>query len=332
MFTVFKSGFKISDRRSLNSFASQVVKYSEDYIKYLIYTGRIIAPDNMSAFDIAVDLMGELFKTENGYLIHFKNYYEKIDDFPETEADFNETLKRFVISITQNNLPQIFRRTDPITNKLIRNIKTAIKNENYIVTQLFSDQYIHRKPVDFESAECIEKEKLLTLIFNENGVKEHSAKDLLTLIFNIIEMQTEYLHAIPFNDLIQIFKDITALDLRYNLSCDESESEVETKFHLKLLFDKISKGFNIKLNKYFKKKNFSEKECECIYNIVDDVINCYASGCERESVNDLILKHYSGEGTKSFFNKVEYVIELLNNEIISELKKEDNINVKLLSK
>jgi len=330
MFKVLKSGFYISDKRTLNSFASKVIRISEDYIKYLIYRGRITNPDNLSAFDIAVDLMGEIFKTENGYLIHFKNYYDKIDDFPETETDFNETLKRFVISITQNNLPQIFRRTDPVTNKLIRNITSVIKDENYTVTQLFSDKYIHREPVDFESAECMEKEKLLTMIFNENGAKIHSAKGLLKIIFNIIEMQTEYLHAISMNDLIQIFKDITALDLRYHLSCDESEAE--TKLHFKLLFDKISKGFNIKLNKYFNKKNFSEYECSCVYNIVDEVITGYINGHKRDSIKELISRYYTGESAKSFFNKVEYVIGLLNDEIISELQKEQNTNVKQLSK
>ena len=330
MFTAFKSGFRIGDRRNLNSFASQVVKIAEEYIRYLIYLGKVTTPDNMSAFDIAVDLMGEIFKIEDGCLIHFKNYFDKLDNSPETESEFTDMLKRFVISVTQNNLPQIFRHIDPTTNKILRNIYIVIKEENYITTKLFTDKYIHRKDVDFESAECMDKESLLGMVFKENGVHEHTTKELLEIIFKIVESQKEYLHAVRMNDLLFIMREITAYELRQQFS--EEDSDAEVTLYCKLLFDEIRSGFMVKLNGYFKKKNFSEKECECVYNIVDDVINCYISGFKRESVNNLILKHYHEKVTKEFFNKVEYILGLLNTEIISLIQKEEISDVSRLLK
>ncbi len=328
-FTVFKSGFYISNNRSLNSFASKVIKISEEYIKFLIYRGRISNPDDLSPFDIAVDLTAELFKLEDGYLIHFRNFYEKLDVLPDTEDEFYDTLRRFIIAVTLNNLPQIYRRTDTVTHKILRNLTAAYKEENFIVTELFTDKYLHRKPVDFGSAECMDKDKLLSLVFRENGAKMHNAKDLLNLIFRIIESQNDYLHAVSFNNLMQILREIAAMEFKYRYTGEDSNAE--TKLHYKLLFEEIRRGFTVKLNNYFIKKNFSEKERDCVYSIVEDVLGCYINGNSRESVKNLIEKRNPGGYTKSFFNKVEYILGLLNNEIISLLQKEEKNNVKLLS-
>lgn len=98
------------------------------------------------------------------------------------------------------------------------------------------------------------------------------------------------------------------------------------------MFEETRKGFFLKLNNYFKKKNISKNERDCIYNIVDEVINCYLNGVHRGSVRELAERYYSDNVTPSVCYKVEYVIGLLNSEIITLMQREGKINARQISK
>lgn len=228
------------------------------------------------------------------------------------------------------NLTHIYKLTDPVTNKLLRNLKFACKEENYITTEIFSNKYLHRKPVNFESSECIEKDVLLRLILSKNGFKHPSAKDFINYVFDIIEAQKEYLHAMPLNDILNIYKEIVSLEARTHFIFPESRAESD--IHFKLLLEEIKKGFVLKLNKYLNKKNFSEKERACVYSIIDEVINCYTNGIARDSVKELVRRFNGKDAGNSFCYKIEYLISLLNSDIISLLEREDKINVRQLNK
>lgn len=330
MFIVYKNGFYIENNKSLNNFAAEVIKISEEYIKFLIFRGRISTLGNMSAFDTAVDLMAELFKVENGYLVYFKRYFEKLEEKIEKEEDYQKVLKQFIFGTTLNNLTHLYKLTDPVSNKLLRNLKAAYKEDNYLVTEIFINKYIHKNEVDFESAECMDKDVLLKHILAKNGAKHPSAKDFIKYVFDILESQNTYLQAVSLNDLLHIYREIIAIKNSANFK--ESEQSAADQIHFKLLFEETRKGFILKLNNYFKKKGFSKNERDCIYNIVDEVINCYLSGSQRDSVRELAERYYSGNVTPSMCYKVEYVIGLLNSEIITLMQREDKINVRQISK
>lgn len=331
MFEVFKSGFYIENNKHLNAFASGVINLSEEYIKFLVYRGKISSLGDLTAFDTAIDLTAELFKLEDGVLVYFKRFFEKLATPPQSEEEYINALKQFVFSVILNNLTHIYKLTDPVTNKLLRNLKYAQKEENYNVTEIFSNKYLHRKPIDFESAECMDKDVLLRLILSKNGFNHPTAKDFLNYVFDILDSQSKYLQALPLNDILAIYKEIIALESKtYNSK--EAGSDAEINVHFKLLFEEIRKGFILKLNKYLNKKSFSENERACIYNIVEEVINCYLNGVYRDSIKDLAIRHYDGNATNSLCYKVEYVIGLLNTEIISLMQREEKSDVRQLSK
>lgn len=329
MYKLYLAGFRVGSRKQLNEFVSNVVGIANDYIKFLVYKNKIYIPDGLNTYDCAIDLTAELFRTENDILTVFRNHFDKIKLKSQTEKDFSNLIKAYICSIVQNNLLKIYQINDRVTYKLLRNIKNAYKEDGYIETFLFTDKYIHKKPVDFNSAECMNKEQLLQLFLRNNGINDYSATELLKLLFKIIEEQNEYLHAVAVSDVLCIYKEISVVKTA-KLIQNEIKSD-EIRIHYKFLIQDIKKNFILKIKKYFCKKNFSENECTCIYKIVDEVLNNYINGEERDSVRVLVDKYYTGEDKSVMENKAEYVINLLNSEFIANIERENKKNVQQLN-
>lgn len=330
MFELYKSKFRIKDNIALNEFALKVINISEEYIRYLIYKGKINSLGDLSSFDAAVDLTAELFTLEDGYLVHFKKFFNGFETPPETEEDVNRLLRQFVYVSTMNNVSMLYKFADPVTNKLLRNLNYARKAGNYLKTEIFTNKYIHRKAVDFASAQCMDRDQLVRLIGTKNGISFLPATEFLDEVFNILEEQSDYLHAVPFSDLLQIYKELSAKEIRKDF--ENMESGSESNIYMKLLVEEIRKSYLLKLKNYISKKKFSKNESDCIYKIVEEVINCYLNGTERESVKELAKRYYNGSVTNSLCNKIGYAIDLLNSEIISFIQREEKDNVKKISK
>ena len=329
MYKLYLAGFRVKSRKQLNEFVSGVVGIAGDYIRYLIYKNKLYLPEGLNSYDCAIDVTAELFNVKNDTLTGFKEHFSKIKPKPKSEKVFSPIFKRYICSIVQNNLLNIYKINDPVTFKLLRNIKNAYKEGGYTETFLFTDKYIHRNPVDFNSAECMNKEYLLKLFLSNNGVKDYSAGELLKLIFKIVEEQSEYLHAATVSDVLYIYKEISAVRTAKFMQNEIKSDEI--RIHYKFLIQDIKKNFVLKIKKYFCKKNFSENECICIYKIVDEVLNNYVNGEERDSVRALVEKYYSGEDKAVMANKAEYVINLLNSEFIENIERENKKDVRQLN-
>ena len=329
MFETYKSGFYVENTQSLNSFAAKVVRLADEYVRFLLNRGKLIPLGDLDSYDIAVDLTAELFTIKDGHLVHFKRFFEGVENPPQTEEDFLTLLHKFIYSSLWNRLTNIIKITDPITNKLHRNLNAAFKEHDFHITDLFTNRYIHRKPVDFNSGRCMDTDLILTFLRSNNGKKHDSPREFLNFIFDAIESQTEYLHAIPYTEILKVYKEHHAF--YYNFGIEKNTNSPEAGVYLKLLLEEIDKSFKVKLNKYINKKNFSQKERKCIYYIVEDVINCYIKGIDRDSVNKLAEKYYEGEVTNTLCYKIDYVIDLLNSEIISLIQREETAYARRLS-
>jgi len=329
MYKLYLAGFRVGNRKQMNEFVSEVVAIANDYIKYLVYKNKLYLPEGLTSYDCAIDVTAELFNVEKDVLTVFASHFKKIKPKPNNQKDFTPVFKSYICSIVQNNLLNIYKINDPVTFKLLRNIKNAYRDNGYTETFLFTDKYIHKKPVGFNSAECMDKEHLLQLFLSNNGINDYSATELLKLLFKIVEEQNEYLHAVAVSDVLYIFKEISVVKTA-KLMLDEIKSD-EIRIHYKFLIQDIKKNFILKIKKYFCKKNFSENECTCIYKIVDEVLNNYANGEERDSVRALVDKYYSGANKAIMINKAEYVINLLNSEFIANIERENKKNVRQLN-
>lgn len=329
MYKLYLAGFRVGSRKQMNEFVSEVVGIAKDYINYLVYKNKLYLPEGFNSYDCAIDVTAELFNFEKDVFTVFASHFKKIKPKPKTEKDFSNLIKAYICSIVQNNMLKIYQINDPVTYKLLRNIKNAYKEGGYTETFLFMDKYIHRKPVDFNSAECMDKEYLLQLFLSNNGIKDYSATELLKLLFKIIEEQNEYLHAVAVSDILHIYKEVSTVKTA-KLIQNEIKSD-EIRIHYKFLIQDIKKNFILKIKKYFCKKNFSENECTCIYKIIEEVLNNYVNGEERDSVRVLVDKYYTGEDKSAMANKAEYVINLLNSEFIANIERENKYNVRQLN-
>jgi hypothetical protein len=329
MYKLYLAGFRVGSRKQMNEFVSDVVCIAKDYINYLVYKNKLYLPEGLTSYDCAIDVTAELFNVEKDVFTVFASHFKKIKPKPKSEKDFTPVFKSYICSIVQNNLLNIYKINNPVTFKLLRNIKNAYKDNGYTETFLFTDKYIHRKPVDFNSAECMDKEHMLKLFLSNNGINDYSATELLELLFKIIEEQNEYLHTVAVSDVLYIYKEISAVKTA-KLMQNEIKSD-EIRIHYKFLIQDIKKNFILKIKKYFCKKNFSENECSCIYKIVDEVLNNYVNGEERDSVRVLVEKYYTGTDKPAMANKAEYVINLLNSEFIANIEREDRKNVRQLN-
>ena len=250
MFEIYQSGFYIENKQSLNRFALTIVRISEEYIKYLIHNGKLISLGDLDSYDIAVDLTAELFTIENGHLLHFKRFFEGVNNPPQTEEEFLTLLNKFVYSSIWHRLINIFKITDPATNKLHRNLSATIKEDKYLITDLFTNKYVHRKPVDFKLGHCMETDLLLNLLRSKNGQRHQTTSSFLNFIFDVIESQAEYLHAIPYAEILKVYKEYFVLI--YNAGFDNNVSSPEMNIYLKLFFEEINKRFKFKLNKKYR--------------------------------------------------------------------------------
>ncbi len=149
MYELYKENFVFKSVQELNSFVSGILAISEQYIGYLQYIGKIYLPDDTDSYDVAIDVTAELFKNENNTLILFRNYFDSLEQKPENEENFERYLKSYLYAIIQNNLINIFRQYDPVTFKVIRNLKLAVKSNGYKTVSLFTDKYIYEGEIDY---------------------------------------------------------------------------------------------------------------------------------------------------------------------------------------
>lgn len=317
MYELYRNDFKVESRIQLNKFVSEIVSIAREYINYLIYKNKIYLPDELTSYDAAIDLVAELFSIKNDKLITFSYHFKNLKPKPRTKAEFERALKSYICSIVQNNLLGLYKICDPVTFKILRNIKKAIREREYYVTSYFTDKYIHRKPVDFKKGECIHRELLLTLYLKNDGSIDVNVTKIIDALFGIIEIQKEYLPAIALQDLVYILKELITIKTEDYIKNFKSE---EPKVFYKLLIQKLRKEFIFKIKKYLDKKNFSENDCKCVYNIIEEVLNHYENFTCRPSVRELVETHYRGKNKNSFSNKIEYVLSLLSTEILKNIE------------
>ena len=314
MYELYKENFVFKSVQELNSFVSGILAISEQYIGYLQYIGKIYLPDDTDSYDVAIDVTAELFKNENNTLILFRNYFDSLEQKPENEENFERYLKSYLYAIIQNNLINIFRQYDPVTFKVIRNLKLAVESNGYKTVSLFTDKYIYEGEIDYNKGEYIDRDTLLNALYADKFSPRISLPELLKKVFSILESKNEYLNAVSFCDIVSIYKDILAADYRAEIP----KNDYDEKLHYKFLMEDLKNKFYLQIKKYFLKKNISKKEQDCIYNVIDDVMSSYLNGTKHDSIKKLVDRHFIGLNGNHYYNKVEYLINIINKKILIE--------------
>ena len=138
MYDVYRNNFAIKSAGQVNAFVDSVLAISNKYLNYLVSKNRIYIPLDLSVYDCSVDLLAELFKIENNCFTRIEKYFSSLENKPRTEEEYNHYLKTFIYTCVQNSLADMYKHSDPVTYKIIRNIKYAIDTGNYKTTVLLT--------------------------------------------------------------------------------------------------------------------------------------------------------------------------------------------------
>jgi len=328
IYRIYKQGFRFEDRAELNRFVEYCVKTAERYISFLIRKGKIFLPFDIKPFDAAIDLTAELFKRERNALVLFAKYFNSLDQPPENEEDCLTHLKSFLFSILQQNLIELFKSNDPLTYKIMRNIRDAAspkspsKGGGIKITPLFSTALVHRKEIEFDNRLYPDRDELLNLIYASGKPNFDNMPEFLKSLFDVLEANEQYLPAANFNDLVFVYKTLVINKYSEQLQQQSKSADGYAGVGYKFLFEDFKQKFHLKLKKYAVKTNISDDKAQRMYFIADDVLNSFLNGCRRKSISELTKEYFPGDENK-YFNKVEYCVQILTQELIQLLREEN---------
>jgi hypothetical protein len=200
-------------------------------------------------------------------------------------------------------------------------LNKAINDSDYYISYLFTDKYVHRCEVDFEEMLNIDRDGILNLIsYSPDGLKFITYKDFLSKIFDIIESQNDFNKAIAYNDLIFIYKYYCV-----NQNYSEVVYDEESSLHYKMLFESVELKFREKLETYFIKKKISVNEQNLMYKVIDEFMQNLLRSSYKRTPAELTRKYFPVKDYHKYYNKVEYVLQMLLNDIIKEIKGTEQI-------
>lgn len=203
LFDLYKTDFRYDSEETYNIAKAEMLSAAEEYLRYLLYAGTIPAIIKPDIQDVSKYLVMEMLITDNNQFIKLKDQF---DEYRNTHADEDPKIVLLMVLYCEiiNNIGDIYKYADYKTRNLFKELEKVIKDLNLQKTIIFKDSYLHRKPVNFESGECIDCEKLTELLKDKFRNDEFNPSSFLNYVFDNLESNNEYLHAIPYSHLIKI--------------------------------------------------------------------------------------------------------------------------------
>jgi len=324
MFSLYEKEFRPEKAEDTNKFISHVLKLGENYLKFLISINKIYLPFDMNPKDAAIDLLAEILIIKNGVFLKFYDFFKNNfdDNSPITEDNFSNYLRGFVYTVIQKNLTNLFKDNDPILFHIYRNIKETIKNLGYITSIHFSDKYLHRaKDANFQ-LNALSTDELIKLICDCN-LRQYinNTPAFMSLLFDEIEKHNDLCHAIRFNDMAEAVKKIMISEYFDRERNNSEDNNLPDSLNIKFLIEESKFAFLEKLEKYAVKNSLSQNFHQCMYSIIEDITTDIMTGSTRDSVKELMLRHF-GTDDMNLFYKVQYCVSIFEEELIKRIKLE----------
>ncbi|MFA5012009.1 MAG: hypothetical protein WC644_08665 [Ignavibacteria bacterium] len=322
--SVCLNNFRYATRQELDSFINENLDLGESYIAFLVQEMGHYLPDNISPRDAAIDLLAEIFQTENNVLIKFRHFFEHNLAYANmnSEEEYRKYIQAFIFKIIQNNLPQLFKSSDSPSFHVIRNLNEAISDLGLKTEFHFSDKYIYMSEYNKADSPPAGRDDLISIVNRAGFMKDViNTKLFVKKLLNDLEHQRIFTNKVKFNDLVYVCKYFSTLDYINVMKNEQEDESISTKLNIKFILDEAYFAFDEAFRKYLNKKNMSEKFTECMYNIINDIVEEYKEGNQRDSVLNLTVKHF-GASDKNICNKVQYCIDMFENELIKNLKNE----------
>lgn len=326
MISICLNNFRYSSRSELDGFINDILDLGESYIAFLIQEAGHYLPENLSPRDATVDLLAEIFTTEDNVLVKFRHFFEHNFDSEkfDSEGEYQKYIQAFIFKIIQNNLPQIYKTEDSPSFHIIRNLNEAISDLKLSTEYHFSDKYIYISGNNTANLLPAGRDDLIKIVNHAGFMKDVvNIKMFVEKLLVEIENQTAFANKIQFNDLVYVCRYFSTLDYVNEMKNEQEDENISTKLNIKFILDEAYFSFDKAFRNYINKKNLSEKFAGCMYNLINDIMEEYSTGNQRDSVLNLTVKHF-GASEKNLCNKVQYCIDMFENEFVKNLKNEMN--------
>ncbi|MCE1164944.1 MAG: hypothetical protein LWX07_06040 [Bacteroidetes bacterium] len=313
--------FTYGSYAEMSRFINECIKRIEKYIGFLSSKGKIFLPMDLTPYDAAIEVSSEIFTSDGNTLVKFKSFFDKLKEKPDTEDDYEAILKSFLFSVAKKNLVNIYKDSDPVTARIIRNLNLEIDRSGYFVTELFSDRFVHTEETDFSEKEYCGREELEKILSAAHSkVDFKNAKTFLSSLLNIVNEQDEYIKAVSFGDLVYVYKH-SLIEKVESTQKSARQEEIETNIHYKFILEEFRQKFNTKLRKYFSKKNFSDNDQKCMYNVIDAFLKGITDGGQKRGASELTKEFFADGDFARNKNRVEYCIDMLLSELTTVFEK-----------
>jgi len=226
----------IVNGRASNFEVNSLVKYSHQYaavrLTQILRSKKIIndiLPHSITT--VALDCIAEMFHRDNeGNFIELQHFFSGKQCLSKTnDQESFINFRRLVFSKINDALFRIYKEYDPITSKILRNLKLIIKRSDKIYSVCrFGEKYYTLTPENLNENEIeIPPEKLeLELILNYPFIK--GLENQLIKLLEILADSTNYRRYYPLIDLALIIKNIYLGKNKFALNNIEMDKDLIT--------------------------------------------------------------------------------------------------------
>ncbi|MEW6654127.1 MAG: hypothetical protein AB1394_11770 [Bacteroidota bacterium] len=313
---------------------NSLIKYTHQFasvrLTQILRTKKIISeilPHSITT--VALDCIAEIFhRDSDGNFIELQHYFSGEKDLTKTEAqEAFINFRRIVFSKINDGIFRIYKEYDPITSKVIRNIKLIFKRSDKIYSICrFGEVYYTLTPDNLNEAETeMPPEELETeLVLNYPFI--HGLENQVTKLLEILSISTKYRRFYSLVDLALIIKNIYIHQNKIivnNLDIDKDLIDADIKQIVQASFIEIGAELeskylrNHKIEKLlFEQYTHALKELLTDTFIKNDGANFSHFDYLCKVKDDLSYEEYRTKHRASF----EYFVKISKTRIINNLK------------
>lgn len=269
--------------------------------------------------EIAIDAISSLFINDDEtnltpLTIAFLNWTPKIKN--ENDASF--FLNKVVSGRVEQHIFSLLREYDPFFSKILDSVNYLIKTGGYKKVSLAGKKFIVNSDVTEICGNIISREEIENIPVSVLIDK----KKLLPSVFNYLCDETDFIPAIPLNDLIYRLKHINFAEY---LTRDDSV-QLNVKYELAQYTDLGFKAAKEKLQlTYLEKGKLSAFETECIEQALKDMSNDLLDGGISPGMYNYLTVYMNNLGKEYYLQKynniLEYLVKVMKSSIAEKLKR-----------
>jgi hypothetical protein len=288
-----------------------------------------IQPHTISS--IALDCIAEIFeRDENNNFIELINYFDgerSVATIPDEQIMIH--FRILVFSKLKDGIFRIYREYDPVTSKILRNIKLIAKSsEQIIVHERFGDTFLSLGKIELdEHLPEYPYEELESILINRVHKKEN-IKILLLELLQILAESDRYRKFYSLIDISLILKDLF-LKLELPVTTHYNHDDFLINTDIKSIVEKsIIEIKNELANKYLTNNKIEKELFDSFLEAIIEMLN------DTYILNDgLELSHYDylkkinpdysyDEYRNNHRIKFEYMVKLSKKIVVNNLKNE----------